>query len=1089
MKLRLTLALIFAFSSSASASVGYYRSPTLHQNTLVFTAEGDLWVTRVDQPEAKRLTTHPAEEKQAKLSPDGTQIAYAANYEGATEVYVIPVKGGVSKRVSFENSSVRVQGWTPDGNILYSTNNRIGPTGNWTLRKVNPKTLVVESIPLADAVEGAIDQQGKNIYFTQFGLQISTDNARNYRGGAKGELWQFKLGSKSEAKKLTGNHIGSSRQPMVHQNKLYFISDASGSDNIWSMNLEGGNFQQVTQYQDWPIRSAQINGDKIVYQHGADIKLLDLSSSKSQKLNLELTSDFPNLRERWINKPLKYMTSSRLAGKQKKIVITARGRVAIAGIDKSRLVEIATPLQSRTRNALLSHDGKWVYAINDASGENEIWRFAADGSKNSKQLTDDGSIFRWSLSLSPNGKWIAHDDRSGNLWLLNTDNARNKKILSGSDGLSPYADVNWSADSRLLAITQSHQDDERSRIVLYSLDDKKQQVLTSDKYNAYSPAFSPDGEWLYFLSDRHFKATPGAPWGDRVMGTVFDRRTQIFAYGLTQSAVFPFQSPNELMPKNSTTKDKAESKKSAKKKTKKTVEWKGLTKRLWQVPIDSGNYSNLTVNDKFLFVQDRINEPKSKPTIKSIKIKPSPELVTFTDKVAGYALSNDGKKIFVLKEGNDNANMFIVDSGDKFPKDTKGTKVVTKDWQLLLNPKQEWKQMFQDAWLMHRDFFYDKNMRGIDWNEAKKKYTPLLDRLTDRYELNEILKLMMGELNSLHSQVRGGDYPSDPSMAKTATLGAILSQTRKGVSIDHIYRYDPELPSQASPLLKPGVNAAEGDIISAVNGVKTNSVDAVNRQLRNQAGKQVLLELKRGKKQVKTVVVPASRGQDYQFRYNDWVNNNREKVSKSAPQIGYLHLHAMGSNDIANFAREFYANYRKHGLIIDVRRNRGGNIDSWIIEKLLRRAWAFWQPTTGDSFTNMQQTFRGHLVVLADQYTYSDGETFTAGVKALNLGPVIGKQTAGAGVWLRSQNRMVDNGIARAAEFAQYAIDGRWVLEGYGVKPDIEVDNLPYETFMGKDAQLEAAIAYLNKKLKEEPIPKLQAKPFSDVNTPAEDIQ
>ncbi len=1086
MKLKLSLALLLGLIGQADAASGYFRSPAIHNDKLVFTAEGDLWVRTQGESQAKRLTTHLAEETQATISPDGKWIAYAANYEGRTEAYVIPIDGGIAKRVSFENASVRVQGWTPNGDILYSTNNRVGPTGNWTLKRVNPNSLESSYIPLADAVEGAVDAKGEYVYFTQFGLQVSTDNAKVYRGGAKGELWRFKLDAKKEAQKLTAGHKGSARQPMPFGDKLYFISDQNGSDNIWSMNLDGSGAKAITNYQAWSVRSAKLHQGKIAFQLGADIHVLNLANNSVEKQSIQLTSDFPNLRERWITKPLRFLNSANQAGDHKKVVITARGRVAIASTDQSRLIEVNTPKNSRTRAAILSHDGKWVYALNDASGETEIWQFAADGSNKSKQLTKDGYIFRWQLSLSPDGKYIAHDDQNGDLFLLNLKSGKNKKILSKGSGLSPYSDLSWSSDSQLLAITQNNQNDERSRIVLMSIADSKKQILTSDKYNSYSPAFSPDGDWLYFLSDRHFNATPSSPWGDRNLGTTFDRRTEIFAYALNEKAEFPFQTPNELMEKEQSNKANDDEDSESKDEGKSPLNWEGLTSRLWQVPVSSGNYANLKVNDKYLYVQDQISEPNSTPTIQSIKIEPSPKLETFTDKVAAYSLSDDGDQLFVLKQGNDNANMFIVDAAAKFPSKPKDAKVLADSWKLLLNPKQEWRQQFHDAWLMHRDSLFDRNMRGVNWQDARKKYAPLLDRLTDRYELNDIFAQMMGELNTLHSQVRGGDYPTDDTRPTPAFLGATLTQSSNHVEIENIYQYDAEVPAQASPLMKPGVDVKLGDKILSINGIKVNSIADVNRALLNQAGKQVLLELKRRSKTHKTIVVPSNS--DYRLRYNDWVTTNRKKVEKASSDIGYLHLHAMGASDIADFAREFYAAYKKDGLIIDVRRNRGGNIDSWVIEKLLRKAWMFWQAPVGAPSTNMQQTFRGHLVVLADQYTYSDGETFTAGIKALKLAPVIGKQTAGAGVWLRGLNRLTDGGMARVAEFPQFSIDGQWIVEGRGVSPDIEIDNYPYETFGGKDAQLEAAITYLKQKMQKTPIAPLKARTIPNDGSEAEDI-
>ena len=368
----------------------------------------------------------------------------------------------------------------------------------------------------------------------------------------------------------------------------------------------------------------------------------------------------------------------------------------------------------------------------------------------------------------------------------------------------------------------------------------------------------------------------------------------------------------------------------------------------------------------------------------------------------------------------------------------------------------------------------------------KEKYTPLARRVTDRRELNDVLAQMMGELNAMHSSIRGGDVPLDPEAPVPASLGALLEPADNGVAIRRILEHDRELPARAAPLAQPGVDAVAGDVIEAINGVETPTLASLHRALRNQAGKQVLLELRRGRSKVKTVVVPVDANGAYDLRYYDWVIRNRSKVEAEDSDLGYLHLEAMGGGDTASFARDFYANIDKKGMVIDVRRNNGGNVDSWIIDRLLRQAWSFWTGRDGgEPYTNMQNAFRGHLVVLADERTYSDGETFSAAIKHLDIAPIIGKRTAGAGVWLTGRNRLSDNGIARVSEFPYFTMDGEWLVEGYGVSPTIEVDNLPHATFGGKDAQLEAAIEYLQQKIEEEPIPEMKAKPFPANGIPA----
>lgn len=1073
--------MIFANASNQ----GYYRAPALHDQTLVFTAEGDLWTTELNQNQnqtkASRLTSLAAEELDATISKDGKWVAYTANYEGATEVYVMPIEGGVAKRVSFENSRVRLQGWTASGKVLYSTDNAFGPANFWVLKTVDPQTLTITDLPLADAVEGTIDDKGEYVYFTQFGLQVSGDNVKVYRGGAKGEIWRYKLGSKQEAQQLTATHDGSVKQPMLSNGRVYFVSDQSGNDNIWSMTVDGKDFIQHTKYTDWQVRDAQLNNGRIVFQQGADIKLLNLANFTESTLDIELTSDFTHRREQWVNDPMDYATSTVFSHQGDNVVITARSHVAIASNDGRRLVQIDSPADSRVRDALLSDDGKWVYGISDASGEQEIWQYPADGSAGAKQLTKDGSTLRTSLSLSPNGRYLVHDDYMGNVWLYDLSRNNNQKIIQNGEGLGPYQDITWSGDSQFIALTKAEIGKQRPQIVLYSINESKAQTLTSDKYESFSPSFSHDGKWLYFLSNREFKATPDSPWGDRNMGPIFDKRTQVFALALDAKASFPFAKPTELtVIKDAKKADSKDQDTPAKVK----VEWDGLNQRLWQVPVDAGNYNSLIATKDKLYLLDGSQD---KSELKLIKFDPlNIKVDTFSEDVGQYSLSKDGSKIMLRKQ-SDPKNLLIVDAGDKLPSDVSRAKVSTDQWQLSISPPQEWQQIFEDAWLMHRDSFFDPKMRGVDWQAAKAKYQPLVDRLTDRNELNDIFMQMMGELNSLHSQVRGGDIAQDADAAKAAALGARLTQTDKGVVISHIYQTDPELPLSASPLARIEVDAQEGDVIASLNGKKVTNIADVTQLLRNQGNKQVLLGLVRGKTAINTIVTPHDIGTDAKLRYLDWVEHNGDKVAKASKgKIGYLHLYAMGSGDVESFAREFYTNYDKEGLIIDVRRNRGGNIDSWIIEKLLRRAWAFWQPTHGSTNANMQQTFRGHLVVLADQMTYSDGETFSAGIRALNIAPIIGKQTAGAGVWLSGRNSVTDKGMARVAEYPQYAIDGRWIVEGHGVEPDIEVDNLPYATFSGKDAQLEAAISYLKDELVQQPIKPLSGLPIPKTGSAAD---
>ena len=1076
-----SFALLASSNAVAQTNSAYFTEPALEQNKLVFASQGDLWLSSVESTlPAKRLTSHTNIESNPHISPDGSKLAFVSNYDDISQVYVMPLDGGLPTQLSFELRAAELQGWIDNENLLYSTSSQTGMHSSSVLKRVNVNDFSTTELPVSDAKQGLIADN--TLYFVQFGLQVSTDNANHYKGGAKGELWSFHLNNDDEATQLSSNHSGSVSSPMLYQGRLFFVSNESGLDNIWSMELNGSDIRQHTTFSDWAVRSPYLNKGKIVFQHGADIKQLSLANNQVSTFELSLQSDNPGLRTQYIDEPLEYLNSASISHDGGKVLLTARGQMAVANTNVNRLVNVASDATSRSRHGVLSHDGKSIYAVSDVSGEYEIWQFNASGKTDAKQLTDDGNIFRTGLWLSPNGKLLANADKSGKLFLLNIDSGKNT-LIAKDLSMNSVADVRFSADSQFLSFTYTARNSERSQIFLLDIDSGKNALLTTNKYESFNPEFSSDSQWLYFLSNRAFNASPGSPWGDRNLGQVFDDRTQLFAIALNKDAKFPFAAPSELDIKADDD-DKKQSEEEQETQTA-VIDWDGIEQRLWQVDIPNGNYSELFSTDTHLFL---LNNKQGGSELHAIEQVFQSKLESVTAGVSEVMQSADKKQLLVQKGQGQSTQFFVVPAEPKFPSNTDKHSVKLSNWTLAISPKQEWQQIFKDAWLMHRDSLFDQNMRGLDWTATKQKYMPLVARVGSRDELNDVFKQMMGELNALHSQVRGGDIASDDNTASPATLGGVFANTKDGLRLEHIYQFDKEQLEQAPPLARPGLNVESGDLITTIDGLDVSNTAQLYQALLNKAGQQVLLDIKRGRKEHQVIVVPEMHWNEVRYRYQDWSVKNLDKVKQAAPDMGYLHLYAMGANDIANFAREFYAQYKKPGLIIDVRRNRGGNIDSVIIEKLLRRAWSFWQNPDGESYTNMQQSFRGHLVVLADEFTYSDGETFTAGIKALDLGTVIGKQTAGAGVWLSGGNRVVDRGIARVAEFPVFAMDGRWITEGRGISPDIEVNNLPHATYNGDDAQLDAAINYLREKLENQPISDYKSLPLPSVEESAQDI-
>ncbi|MFC4933176.1 S41 family peptidase [Massilia sp. GCM10023247] len=1103
--LALSLALI---GQQALAADPYFRFPAVRGDTVVFTAEGDLWRTTIAGGKATRLTTHPSAETHAAISHDGKFVAFAASYEGAQEAYVMPLEGGLPRRITFENGGVTVLGWTAQGEVLVSTENSTGPAKHRIVAALDPVTLARRVLPLADANDAVLDDAGRTVYFTRMGLSMTNDNVKSYRGGAHAQLWRFDLTAKGEAQPLFQGDAANNRRAMWWQGRLYFVSDANGADNLWSARPDGSDRRQLTQHKEWDVRTASLGDGRIAYQLGADLRVFDIASGADTRLLASLVSDFDQQRVRRVKSPLDALTGIEVANKAERIVLTARGRVTIAGTGNYRRVEIAVPEGARARSAVFSHDDKWVYAIADTSGENEIWRYAADGSGHGERLTTDGASHRWNLYPSPDGKWLAHTDKKGRTWLLDLV-AKTNVIIddAGLVGLDRSDQVVWSPDSRNLAFVRAGSSERRDQIGMYNLAARALNFVTTDRYEASSPVFSPDGKWLYFLSSRHFNLGNASVWGDRNMGPVFDKRVGVFALALQPGTRFPFKPEDELTkPEEKTPEaaaraavkspgderdgDKATAvaavaaaaaagKLDADKPKQPTpgIVYAGLRERLYEVPVAPGNYRALALDDKRLYLLEAGDEP-GKGTLKTLAIaRSAPQPETFVTNVREFGLSGDRKHLFYRTYAKGApGDMIVVDAGAKAPADLTKAKVKIDDWAVTSNPRMEWKQMFNDAWRMHRDFLYDARMRGVDWNAVRTRYAPLVERVTDRAELDDVLGMMVGEVGALHSQIRPGDVRRAPSEGTPASLGAVLSRTADGYRVDRVYRSEPELPSEAGPLSAPDVDVREGDIITAVNGKSLAQSRDIADLLLDTAGKQVLLHVKKpdarpGSAPRAVIVTPVPMATHASLRYADWEQGRAQQVdSASKGRIGYLHLRAMVARDINAFARDFYANINKEGLVIDVRRNNGGNIDSWIIEKLLRRPWAFWAANGRQPYPNMQNSFRGHLVVLMDELTYSDGETFAAGVKALKLGPLVGKRTAGAGVWLSDGNGLADNGMARVAENGQFSSEGEWLIEGVGVTPDVEVDNLPHETFKGRDRQLEVALELLEKKLKEQPV-------------------
>ena len=1070
--------LLLSSLCSAQTAPGYPRYPAVHGDTVVFTAAGDLWRTTTAGGAATRLTSRAGDAVRAAISPDGRSLAYSATYDGPSEVYVMPLAGGVPRRLTWGGEGAQVRGWTPDGQVLVATQ-RASTLREPQLAIVSPQTSALRMVPLADARDGAFVDAG-HLVFTRYGL--FGDNARGYRGGLTATLWRYAMDGASEAQPLTKAADGNAHDPLAWRGRIVFLSDRDGVTNLWSMDARGGDLRQLTHHRDFEVRAAAISGDRVVYQQGAALHVLDLADGASTTLALALASDFDQMREQWVRRPLEQLTSMAVSAQGDRVALTAHGHVALAGVGSLRRVDVFQPPASRLRNAVFMPDGRNVLAMSDASGENELWLLPVDGRGPGRQLTSGADVIRWQAVPSPDGRWIAHDDKDGRLWLLDVATGKNelldRRVAAGWEH-ELYFNLAWSPDSQALAVEETTDAVElyRRQVVLYRIADRSRHVVTTARYSSASPAFSPDGRWLWFISSRDFLPLEGSPWGDRNMGPYFDRREGVYAVALQPGNRFPFRPADELEAASAAAPTPAASAASAAsaaaaaaaKTAVPAIAWDGLAQRLQQVPLPAGNYTGLGIDGKRLWLLEAETSPEHKTSLKTLALDNTgvaPEL--FLPDVREFALSADHRKVAVrrwVRSGAGAGDVFLFNA-DPRPGDLGKSAVQVDDWQFAVQPVDEWRQMFDDAWRLHRDWFYDPKLHGIDWPATRRKYEALLPRVTDRAELEDLTGQMVAELSLMHSQVRGGQVRRSEVDVRSGVLGADFERVPEGARVVHLWRGDPERVFSLAPLARAEVGVVEGDVITAVNGQPVAAVPDIAVLLRDKAGRQVLLDVQdRAGVKRRVVVVPAGAGDAHRLRDVDWQWERRRRVAAaSGGAFGYLHLDAMGGADLSEFAREFYATANVEGLIIDVRDNNGGNIDSILIDKLMRRAWAVWQTRDGSRAPNMPDAFRGNLVVIVNQGTYSDGETFAEGIKRLKLGTVVGMRTAGAGVWLDDDNTLADGGIARASQNAQVGLDGTRLIEGVGVIPDIEVDNLPHATFDGRDAQLEMAIKVLEDK-------------------------
>ncbi len=1071
-KIAFLLALItFCFQATilAQNETRLLRFPTIHNNQIVFTYAGDLYTVGSAGGTARKLTNDIGYEMFARFSHDGKTIAFTAQYDGNTEVYTINSQGGIPKRITYTATLNRddvadrmgpnnlVMGWMNDNkNIVFRTRKKSFNSFNGSLYTVNIDGGLAKELPFPRGGFCSFSPDDQKLAFNRIFREFRT--WKRYRGGMADDVWIFDFKTKKTIN-IT-NNPAQDIIPMWHGNKIYYLSDKGDYKrmNLYVYDLQSKQTKKVTDFKDFDIKFPSLGNKAIVYENGGYIYKMDLGTEASQKVIITIMEDFVSGRSEYKDVS-KNVSNFEIAPDGNRALFGAHGDVFTVPKKYGETRNLTQTSGIHERNSKWSPDGKWISFISDRTGEDEIYKQAQDGSKAAVQLTSKGKAYKYHPFWSPNSEKLLWSDSEHKLKYIDVNT---KKVVDvDHDPNRAIRSFAWSPDSKWITYTKSG-DNRFTKIYIYSVGQKKSYPVTSDWYNSGQSVFSNDGKYLFFISNREYNTGFSQVEFDisyNDMGNIYfvtlAKETKSLFDPKSDEVTFV---KKEDKPKDS--KEKKKDKKSAKNSTVTKIDIDGIQDRIGRLPLPASRYFNLaSVENKLYF--NRSGNKDKKPIFYIYDFDKRKE--TKLGFVGGYEISADNKKMMVSQNGS--YGIIDLPSSEIKIKD----KLDLSDMQIYMNKQEEWQQIYNESWRQLREFFFDPNMHGVDWEAMKKNYAPLVKHVNHRNDLTYVIGELVSELNVGHAYVSGGDRPM-PERIKMGLLGAEVEKDKSGYfRITKILKGQNWDKSLKSPLSDIGVNANEGDYILAINGQSTKEMNNMYKALVNTAGKQVKLELnskptEQGKKEV--TVVPIS--DESQLYYLKWVSDNIEKVNKATnDKVGYIHIPDMGIGGMNEFVKYYYPQLSKKALVIDVRGNGGGFVSPLIIERLRRVAVQINISRNGTPVFNRDGSMNGPLVMLSDEFSASDGDIVTYRFQKQKLGKVVGKRTWGGVVGYGGFLPLVDGGVLIKPEHSRYDLEGKeWIMEGKGVEPDIFVDNDPYLEYKGTDQQLNKAIEVILEELK-----------------------
>lgn len=1055
--LALILSLLISDLSWAQVSARMFRHPDVSQSQICFVYAGDIWVVNKNGGQANKLSSPKGEEMFPRFSPDGKNIAFSGNYDGNMDVYILPVNGGIPQRVTYHGGADRMQDWHPDGDKILFTSTRKSEKQRFSQFYLIPtQGGLAERLAIKQAEFGSFSPDGKKLAFTDRSRVFRT--WKRYRGGTAPDVFIYDIAQKT-SQNITKNNAND-ELPSWQGNKIYFLSDQGPAKryNIWVYDQSTQQNKQLTKFTDVDVHFPGVGPSDLVFEAGGKLYLLNLQSEDYKEVKIQVSTDFMTMAPHMV-KVKDDMQSASISPDGKRVVVEARGEIFSVPAENGYVKNLSNSSASAERYPAWSPNGKHIAYWSDKKGEYQLTLLDLE-SNEEKILTSYKDGYRYNIFWSPDSKKLAFVEQNMKIKVFDMNSNQTLEVDQGlwmmHGGLLGFT-ADWSPDSRWLAYARGN-DNRHSSIFLYDMNTKQRHKVTSDFYNHNQPTFDPSGKYLYVTTDRHFSPN----YSDYDNSFIYPNATQIAAIALNKEV------PSPLAPKNDEVTIKSEggdNKKDEKKEGAASskdvkIDLDGFESRLVLLPMKPGNYGRLKAVKGKIIYQKYPNtgsgERQSPLMYFDLKTRKSQ---TILGNVNGYEVSADGKKILVMQRGK--AAVVSV-----APKQKMDKPLAMNDMEAMIDPKAEWKQIFNDVWRFQRDYFYDKGMHGLDWNSKRKQYGDLLEDAVTRSDVNFVIGELIGELNASHTYRGGGDL-ENADRRSVGYLGIDWAIDQGKYQVKKIMKAADWEIEQRSPLNMPGVNIKEGDYILAVNGIALDTNKEPYAAFQGLAGKTVELTVNSSPSMTgaRKVIVETMRSEN-RLRNLAWIEDNRKRVEEATNgEVGYIYVPSTGIGGQNELVRQFQGQFHKKGLIIDERFNNGGQIPDRFIELLNRKPLAYWAVRDGKDWQWPPVAHFGPQAMLINGWSGSGGDAFPDYFKKAKLGPLIGARTWGGLIGISGTPSLVDGGFVTAPSFRMYNPDGSWFKEGYGVDPDIEVPENPGELARGTDGQLEKAIEWIKGQL------------------------